>query len=219
MQHPYSQQQQEQEQRDHQSYYQQQYDAAAASANNDGGYLYPPTTNNGGNSHGNIANAYELSREQSLGGETIGGNSMMHSPYDEKLAAAAGTSSDGLPAAIPRYPNGRPAPAEHGSKSSVSFVPGHLSRGSVALLAAAEGNMPKKEALRIWRKDEHAGVFTAGGRRRTCMRCCCCTIIFALILVIGVVAAFLLWVSGRRLQSAVTSFPRDTADGLHAIPV
>ena len=102
------------------------------------GYLYPPSSASAGNNNEKDG-GYELGREHSLGGDTVAGSSM-HSPYDEKLAALASASSSDVPAAIPRYPNGRPDNA-HNTKSSVSFAPGHLSRGSVALLAAAEGNM------------------------------------------------------------------------------
>ena len=181
--------------------HQQQYhqDAEYDGHGQNAGYLYPPSsatsgTNNNGSSNGYTEKGgYELGREHSLGGDTVAGSSM-HSPYDEKLAALASASSNEIPAAIPRYPNGRPGAGHNNTKSSVSFHPGHLSRGSVALLAAAEGQIPKKEGLRQWRKDEHQGIFTAGGKRRTCMRCCCCTIILALIIIVGVVASFLLWV-------------------------
>jgi len=102
------------------------------------------------------------------------------------------------PPAIPR-------PKDSNSK----FKPGHVTRGSVALQAAIEGQIPKKEGLKMWRSDEHQGTFTAGGKGRTAMRCCCCTLIFAFILVAGVVAAFLLWVSrliqGHALISRVQS--------------
>lgn len=93
-----------------------------------------------------------------------------------------------LPPAIPRTP----------TSDNPNFKPGHISRGSVALLAAAEGKIPKKEGLKMWRTEEHHGTFTAGGKRRTALRCCCCTLIFAFILIVGIIAAFLLWVSWRR---------------------
>lgn len=89
-----------------------------------------------------------------------------------------------IPPAVPRPRN-----------NNKNFQPGHLSRGSIAIQAAAAGEIPKKEALKMWRSDEHHGTFTAGGKGRAAMRCCCCTLIFAVILIVGIVAAFLLWVS------------------------
>ena len=35
---------------------------------------------------------------------------------------------------------------------------------------AAEGQIPKKEGLRMWRADEHAGALTRGGKGRACGR-------------------------------------------------
>lgn len=110
--------------------------------------------------------------------------------YDEKSSGAQSTamaavrsSEDYIPPAIPRPRNSMAAGAN-----------GQVSRGSVAIQAAAAGEIPKKEALKMWRSDEHHGTFTAGGKGRAAMRCCCCTLIFAVILIAGIVAAFLLWV-------------------------
>lgn len=123
------------------------------------------------------------------------------SPVDEKpgmsqieLNKTSPTLREGyedLPPAVPRFPN---ANGGHGRPSS-QFTPGHISRGSIALQAAAEGKIPKKEGLKMWRSDEHHGTFTRGGRAKTCLRCTCCTVICAFILIVGVCAAFLLWVS------------------------
>lgn len=55
---------------------------------------------------------------------------------------------------------------------------------------AAEGQIPKKEGLRMWRSDEHRGTMLKGGRGRCCGRVCCCTIIIAIILIVGIVASF-----------------------------
>ncbi|KAL7007024.1 hypothetical protein EMMF5_003250 [Cystobasidiomycetes sp. EMM_F5] len=122
------------------------------------------------------------------------------SPVDEKpgmsqieLNKTSPTLREGyedLPPAVPRFPN---ANGGHGRPSS-QFTPGHISRGSIALQAAAEGKIPKKEGLKMWRSDEHHGTFTRGGRAKTCLRCTCCTVICAFILIVGVCAAFLLWV-------------------------
>jgi len=103
----------------------------------------------------------------------------------QPVDSANSNDDDYIPPAIPRPRN-----------ANGEFTPGHLSRGSVALMAAAEGKIPKKEGLKMWRSDEHHGVFTAGGRRRAAMRCCCCTLIFAVILIVGIIAAFMLWVGG-----------------------
>jgi len=67
-------------------------------------------------------------------------------------------------------------------------------RGSVAAQMAAAGEIPRKAGLRMWRSEEHEGTFTRGGRKRACGRCCCCTIIVAILVILGIVAAFLLWV-------------------------
>ncbi|EGG12700.1 uncharacterized protein MELLADRAFT_76315 [Melampsora larici-populina 98AG31] len=52
------------------------------------------------------------------------------------------------------------------------------SRGSVAAQMAAEGAIPEKAGLRMWRSDEHSGAFLRG----------------VALLLIGIVAGFLLWV-------------------------
>jgi hypothetical protein len=106
-------------------------------------------------------------------------------------ASAADNDDDFIPPAVPRI------------RPTSGWQPGHATRGSVALQAAAEGKIPKKEGLKMWRSDEHHGTFTAGGKRRTCMRCCCCTIVLALIIIVGVVASFLLWV---RLASLTSTY-------------
>ncbi|KAK4058902.1 hypothetical protein OIO90_000348 [Microbotryomycetes sp. JL221] len=69
-----------------------------------------------------------------------------------------------------------------------------VTRGSIAAQMAAEGQIPKKEGLRLWRIDEHKGTFTRGGRGRCCGRVCCCALILALIVIVGIFAAFFLWV-------------------------
>lgn len=42
----------------------------------------------------------------------------------------------------------------------------------------------------MWRKDEHAGALTRGGRARCCGRVCCCSIMLVVLIIIGIVAAF-----------------------------
>ncbi|GAA5888040.1 hypothetical protein JCM6882_000259 [Rhodosporidiobolus microsporus] len=69
-----------------------------------------------------------------------------------------------------------------------------VTRGSIAAQMAAEGQIPKKEGLRMWRKDEHAGAMTRGGRARCCGRVFCCFLILAVLILVGIVAAFFLWV-------------------------
>ncbi|GAA5841560.1 hypothetical protein JCM11251_001260 [Rhodosporidiobolus azoricus] len=69
-----------------------------------------------------------------------------------------------------------------------------VTRGSIAAQMAAEGQIPKKEGLRMWRKDEHAGALTRGGRARCCGRVFCCFLILAILILVGIVAAFFLWV-------------------------
>ncbi|KAH8915254.1 hypothetical protein BT69DRAFT_1286631 [Atractiella rhizophila] len=76
----------------------------------------------------------------------------------------------------------------------------HPNRGSVAAFAAAEGTIPKKEGLRMWRQEEHQGEFMKGGRKRMIGRCCCCTIVVIVILLVGIVAGFLLWVRPPNVQ-------------------
>ena len=167
---------------------------------NDDNYSYPPPTGSSHNEKGYAAGGLES--PEFLRQPSTASSSTNTSTYDEKkghgtagqVVPVTSHDPDYIPPAIPRYPNGRPGVGSHHPKSSVSFQPGHVSRGSVALLAAAEGKIPKKEGLKMWRSDEHHGTFTQGGKRRTCVRCCCCTIIFAIILVAGIVAAFLLWV-------------------------
>ncbi|KAK4053774.1 hypothetical protein OIV83_001430 [Microbotryomycetes sp. JL201] len=69
-----------------------------------------------------------------------------------------------------------------------------VTRGSIAAQMAAEGQIPKKEGLRLWRMDEHKGTFTRGGRGRCCGRVCCCALILAVIVIVSIFAAFFLWV-------------------------
>ena len=164
-------------------------------------YSYPPPIGSSSSNEKGYA-AGGLESPEFLRQPSTASSSTNTSTYDEKkghgtagqVVPVTSHDPDYIPPAIPRYPNGRPGVGSHHPKSSVSFQPGHVSRGSVALLAAAEGKIPKKEGLKMWRSDEHHGTFTQGGKRRTCIRCCCCTIIFAIILVAGIVAAFLLWV-------------------------
>lgn len=179
-------------------------------------YSYPPNSNSSSGGSGNEYTqekglAQPLSQQPSYqgsatsstfdekaGGVLTGTEYAKHplSLYDTKTTAV-NDSMDDLPAPIPRHPEGRNNNNAATGRPSSNFSPGHFSRGSVALLAAAEGKIPKKEGLKMWRKDEHHGVFTRGGRGKTCLRCCGCTVIFAFILIVGIVAAFLLWVSGR----------------------
>ncbi|KNZ62924.1 hypothetical protein VP01_1207g7 [Puccinia sorghi] len=67
-------------------------------------------------------------------------------------------------------------------------------RGSVAAQMAAEGAIPEKAGLRMWRSDEHSGAFTRGGKSQSCRRCCCCTFIVIILVIVGFIAGFLLWV-------------------------
>ncbi|GAA6051172.1 hypothetical protein JCM3770_002573 [Rhodotorula araucariae] len=69
-----------------------------------------------------------------------------------------------------------------------------VTRGSIAAQLAAEGSIPKKEGLRMFRKDEHAGALTRGGRARCCGRVFCCSLILVVLILVGIVAAFFLWV-------------------------
>ncbi|KAG0666579.1 hypothetical protein C6P46_004245 [Rhodotorula mucilaginosa] len=69
-----------------------------------------------------------------------------------------------------------------------------VTRGSIAAQLAAEGQIPKKEGLRMFRKDEHAGALTRGGRMRCCGRVFCCSIMLIVLILVGIVAAFFLWV-------------------------
>ncbi|GAA6023680.1 hypothetical protein JCM10207_008747 [Rhodosporidiobolus poonsookiae] len=79
-----------------------------------------------------------------------------------------------------------------GYEKTAGTVP--VTRGSIAAQMAAEGQIPKKEGLRMWRKDEHAGALTRGGRARCCGRVFCCCLILVILIVVGIVAAFFLWV-------------------------
>jgi hypothetical protein len=56
---------------------------------------------------------------------------------------------------------------------------------------AAEGQIPKKEGLRMWRTDEHAGALMRGGRGKCCLRVCGCSIVLILVILVSVIAAFL----------------------------
>lgn len=42
----------------------------------------------------------------------------------------------------------------------------------------------------MFRKDEHAGALTRGGRARCCGRVLCCSIILIILILVGIVAAF-----------------------------
>ena len=134
-------------------------------------------------------NEKQLHRQAAGGYADSDAETRVASLYDEKsngaqstAMAAVRSSEDYIPPAIPR------------PRNSMAAGNGQVSRGSVAIQAAAAGEIPKKEALKMWRSDEHHGTFTAGGKGRAAMRCCCCTLIFAVILIAGIVAAFLLWV-------------------------
>ncbi|GAA6006391.1 hypothetical protein JCM11491_004938 [Sporobolomyces phaffii] len=69
-----------------------------------------------------------------------------------------------------------------------------VTRGSIAAQMAAEGQIPKKVGLKMYRKDEHAGALTRGGRARCCGRVVCCTLMLVVLIIVGIVAAFFLWV-------------------------
>ncbi|KAA1102565.1 hypothetical protein PGTUg99_017051 [Puccinia graminis f. sp. tritici] len=83
-------------------------------------------------------------------------------------------------------------PSMNQFNSSSTFA--NPTRGSVAAQMAAEGAIPEKAGLRMWRSDEHSGAFTRGGKSQSCRRCCCCTTIVIVLLIVGIVAGFLLWV-------------------------
>jgi len=55
---------------------------------------------------------------------------------------------------------------------------------------AAEGQIPKKDGLRLWRSEEHRGAMLKGGRAKCCGRWCCCLIIIVILLFVGIVASF-----------------------------
>ncbi|KAH9813036.1 hypothetical protein DFH28DRAFT_374464 [Melampsora americana] len=86
-----------------------------------------------------------------------------------------------------------PHTAQHLVTPKASFN-NQNSRGSVAAQMAAEGAIPEKAGLRMWRSDEHSGAFLRGGKGKCCGRCCCCTMIVVALLLIGIIAGFLLWV-------------------------
>lgn len=171
----------------------EQYTGAGA-----GGYLEPEHNNSSNNRQQQYgydsSDEKEMQRQHSYADSDAA--TRVVSFYDEKGGIGSPASSsaavnsaninavDYIPPAVPRR-----------GKDGQPFTPGHVTRGSVALQAAIEGQIPKKEGLKMWRADEHTGVFTAGGKGRAAMRCCCCTLIFAVILIVGIVAAFLLWVS------------------------
>lgn len=69
-----------------------------------------------------------------------------------------------------------------------------VTRGSIAAQMAAEGQIPKEVGLKMYRKDEHAGALTRGGKARCCGRVLCCTIMLVVLIIVGIVAAFFLWV-------------------------
>lgn len=125
-----------------------------------------------------VASLYD---EKNMGAQSS--DAAINSSNNGMNPAGAVGMEEYIPPAVPRPRN-----------TNKNFAPGHISRGSVAIQAAAAGEIPKKEALKMWRSDEHHGTFTAGGKGRAAMRCCCCTLIFAVILIVGIVAAFLLWV-------------------------
>ncbi|BGP13929.1 hypothetical protein JCM10213_002573 [Rhodosporidiobolus nylandii] len=100
----------------------------------------------------------------------------------------------GVPGGRQTYPPEREdvESLKYGAMHEKGGVP--VTRGSIAAQMAAEGQIPKKEGLRMWRKDEHAGALTRGGRTRCCGRVFCCSIILIILIVVGIVAAFFLWV-------------------------
>lgn len=81
---------------------------------------------------------------------------------------------------------------DYGKTNSNGGVP--VTRGSIAAQMAAEGQIPKKVGLKMYRKDEHAGALTRGGKARCCGRVVCCTIILVVLIIVSIVAAFFLWV-------------------------
>lgn len=70
------------------------------------------------------------------------------------------------------------------------FKPSAQTRGSMALQMAAAGEIPKKAGLRMWRSEEHQGVFLRGGKGRACGRCCLCSTILAILIIIAAICAF-----------------------------
>ncbi|KAM0754026.1 hypothetical protein T439DRAFT_169808 [Meredithblackwellia eburnea MCA 4105] len=68
-----------------------------------------------------------------------------------------------------------------------------VTRGSIAAQMVAEGQIPKKEGLKMYRADEHAGALFRGGKARCCGRVCVCSIILVLVILVSIVASFLLW--------------------------
>lgn len=52
----------------------------------------------------------------------------------------------------------------------------------------------------MFRKDEHAGALTRGGRVRCCGRVFCCSFLLIILILIGIVAAFFLWVKPPDVQ-------------------
>ncbi|GAA6026994.1 hypothetical protein JCM8097_006024 [Rhodosporidiobolus ruineniae] len=116
-------------------------------------------------------------------------------PYSSQDYISPERDGQGVPGGRQTYPPERDEAdeAKYGAyQTEKGGVP--VTRGSIAAQMAAEGQIPKKEGLRMWRKDEHAGALTRGGRARCCGRVFCCTIFLAVLIVIAIVAAFFLWV-------------------------
>ncbi|GJN88490.1 hypothetical protein Rhopal_001456-T1 [Rhodotorula paludigena] len=119
-----------------------------------------------------------------------------HHQYSSSDFVSPGRDGDGIPGGRQTYP---PQASDADlDKYAGAFgaaekqVP--VTRGSIAAQLAAEGSIPKKEGLRMFRKDEHAGALTRGGRARCCGRVFCCTLILVILILVGIVAAFFLWV-------------------------
>lgn len=135
---------------------------------------YPPAGS--GRSHGAALSPNDPIGHRS-GSPASRALSPARTPRDEKETSAATlpTLSDAYAAAEKR-----------------GMMPSEQKRSSIALVRS--GQLNKKAGLRMWRNEEHAGTFTRGGRGKTCLRCFCCTVLLAILLIIGIVAGFLLWV-------------------------
>lgn len=70
---------------------------------------------------------------------------------------------------------------------------------------AAEGQIPKKEGLRLFRTDEHAGGWLRGGKIRCCGRVTCCCLMLTIVIIISAVGSFF----RKRLPSPLSRSPAD----------
>ena len=114
----------------------------------------------------------------------------------ETLPNRSETSNPFPPTTDPRNPfEEKPSKStlndEYNEASEKGMMPSKQKRASMAAQMAAEGQIPKRRGLRMWRSEERGGAFTRGGRGRTCGRCCCCTIVIVILLIVGIVCGFL----------------------------